>query len=170
MNEEMTIRFHPELTDQIRASIVLYRSSVWRICDRIAGTIAVISGITFFVLCGWQWWLAILVPVALSEWSDYLHLHTLQAWIFFKRNPKFRGEYILTFRPEGLHFKTTAIDSTLGWSYYDKILEDSVVFLLSYGKNMCTVIPKRVFKDEDEMNRFRNLIQTKITNYQKQRF
>ncbi len=170
MNEEIAVRFHPELRDQIRASMVLYRASIWRICDRIAGTIAVVAGVTLFVLWGWKWWLAILIPVALSEWSDFLHLHTVQAWIFFKRNPKFRGEYILTFHPEGLHFKTTAIDSTLGWSYYDNAIEDSAVFVLSYGKSMCTVIPKRAFRNEDEVIQFRNLIQSKISKYQRQRF
>ena len=108
--------------------------------------------------------------MALAEWSDLLHLHTLQTWVFFKRNPKFREEYILAFGSEGLHFKTTSIDSTLVWSYYDRVIEDAELFLLMYGKCMYTVIPKKAFKDEDEINRFRCLIQENIPNFKKQRF
>ena len=170
MNEEITIQFRPELRDQIRASVVHYRSSAWRIADRIAGTMAVVAGLTLLLLDGWRWWLAILFPMALAEWSDFLHLHTLQAWVFFKRNPKFRDDYTLTFGAKALQFKTVTIDSKLAWSHYDETVEDSMLFLLRYGRGMYTVIPKRAFKDEDELNRFRDLIQAKIAKFKKQKF
>ena len=150
--------------------MVNYRNSFLRITDRIAGTIAILAGITLLIVVGWRWWLAILFPLAIAEWSDFLHLHTLQAWIFFKRNPKFRDEYTLTFKQENLHFKTISIDSTLLWSHYDSVIEDSILFLLNYGKSMYTVVPKRAFKNEDEINQFRKLVQTNITKYKKQRF
>jgi len=35
---------------------------------------------------------------------------------------------------------------------------------------MYTVIPKRAFKDENELNRFRDFIQTKISHFKKQKF
>jgi hypothetical protein len=170
MNEDITIQFRPELRDHIRANMVLYRASAWRTCDRIAGTIGVIAGLTLVLVGEWRWWLAILFPVALAEWSDFLHLSTLQTWIFFKRNPKFKEDYTLTFRPESLHFKTVTIDSTLAWTHYEAVLEDSVLFVLRYGKSLFTAIPKRALKDEDEMDRFRALLQAKIPKYKKQRF
>jgi len=99
------LRFQPELRDQVHASVVHYRAGRLRICDRIAGTIGAMAGVTLFVVNGWRWWLAILIPVAIAEWSDILHAHTIQAWVIFKRNPKFRTEYALTFRPRGHPFQ-----------------------------------------------------------------
>jgi len=169
MNDEIAIRFRPELRDQVHASVVHYRAGWLRICDRIAGTIGAIAGVTLFVVNGWRWWLAILIPVAIAEWSDVLHGHALQAWVGFKRNPKFRTEYALKFRPEGIHFKTATIDSNLEWSHYDGVVEDSRLFLLRYGKSMYTVIPKTAFVNVGEMDRFRELARTKITVYSRQK-
>lgn len=165
MNDEIVIRFRPELRDQVHASVVHYRAGRLRICDRIAGTIGAMAGVTLFVVNGWRWWLAILIPVAIAEWSDVLHAHALQAWVSFKRNPKFRTEYALTFRPEGIRFKTATIDSNLDWSYYDGVVEDSRLFLLRYGKSLYTVIPKSAFTNEGDMDRFRELARMKIAAY-----
>jgi hypothetical protein len=169
MNAEMTIRYCPALGDQIRASLVHYRGSAWRKCDRIAGTIAGVAGLTLLAVGGWHWWLAVLFPMALADWTDVLHLHTLQAWVAFKRNPKFRDEYTLTFADDGLRFTTVTIDSKLAWSHYDNVIEDAKIFLLRYGKSLYTVVPKRAFKDQAEQARFRTLLQSKIPNYNKQR-
>jgi hypothetical protein len=170
MNEEITISFQPELKDQIRASIAHYRAGKLRICDRIAGSIAILTGLLILLLSGWQWWLAILLPLAIVEWSDFLHGHTLQAWIFFVRNPKFRERYSLAFHPEGIHFKTATINSTVAWTHYESVIEDSVIFLLRYGKSMYSVIPKRAFATEDDLCRFREMIRSRIQRYLKQKY
>lgn len=170
MVENIVIRFQPELRDQIRASLVHYRQGVLRICDRVAGTAMLIAGLMLFVT-GWPWWLlTIFCLIGFAEWSDVLHFHTLRAWLFFRRNKKFSDEYTVTFTPEGLHFKTVSIDSNLAWSIYDNVVEDSVVFLLMTGKSFYSVMPKRAFRDEDEVNRFRKMVQASIPKYKKQRF
>lgn len=169
--ENIVIRFQPELADQIRASMVHYRAGTLRICDRVAGTAALVAGLTLLVVGGWPWWsLAVFCFIGFAEWSDVFHGHTLRAWLSFKRNRKFRDEYMITFAPEGLHFKTVSIDSNVAWSLYDSDVEDSVVFLLMTGKSFYSVIPKRAFKNEDEVNRFREMVQAAVPKYDKQRF
>jgi hypothetical protein len=169
--ENIVIRFWPELRDQIRASIAHYRAGILRTCDRIAGTAALVAGFTFFLFCGLPWWsLAVFCFVGFAEWSDIFHAHTLRAWLSFKRNKKFRHEFTVTFSREGMHFKTVSIDSNIAWSLYDSVIEDSVIFLLMSGKSMWSVIPKRAFKDEDEANQFRTIVQAAIPKYNKQRF
>jgi hypothetical protein len=170
MSEEIAVSFQPELRDQIRASVAHYRAGRLRICDRVAGSLAFLAGLVTLFLSGWRWWLAILFPLAIMEWSDFLHGHTLQAWIFFLRNPKFRERYSLIFRPDGIHFKTATIDSALAWSFYDSVIEDSAVFLLRNGKSMYSVIPKRAFNTEDELCRFREMVRSRVQSYLTQKF
>jgi hypothetical protein len=108
--------------------------------------------------------------VGFAEWSDLFHAHTRRAWLSFKRNKKFRDEYMLTFMLDGLHFKTATIDSVVIWSHYDRVIEDSEIFLLMSGGSMYSAIPKRAFQGEDEVNRFRGIVKAAIPIYCKQRF
>ena len=169
--ETIVIRFKPELRDQIRASVVNYRAGALRICDRVAGTAALVAGLALFLVSGWPWWsLAVFCFIGFAEWSDICHAHTLGAWLHFKRNRKFRDEYTVTFTPEGLHFKTVSIDSIIEWSLYDSVVEDSVIFLLRTGKSFYSVIPKRAFKAEGEVDQFRKMVRAALPKYDKQRF
>ena len=99
------------------------------------------------------------------EWFDLLSLRTLQIRLWFKREPKFREEYRLTFAPEQIRFQTASIDSTLQWSHYGRVLEGTSVFLLIYGKGLYTVIPKRSFTSEAHLEAFRTLVKEKIPEY-----
>jgi hypothetical protein len=65
---------------------------------------------------------------------------------------------------------TATINSTVAWTHYESVIEDSVIFLLRYGKSMYSVIPKRVFAAEDDLCRFREMIRSRIRNYLKQKF
>ena len=47
------------------------------------------------------------------------------AGVAFRRQPKFRDEYSLTFSPQGIHFRTTHIDSDLKWDMYTWALIDA---------------------------------------------
>ncbi len=130
-----------------------------------------VAGLTLFVVGAWpQWSIVAFCFIGLLEWSDVFHAHTLRAWLSFKRNRKFRDEYTVTFTPEGLQFKTVSIDSNIAWSLYDSAVEDSMIFLLNSGKSIYSVIPKRAFKGEDEISRFRMMVQAAIPKYNKQRF
>jgi len=76
----------------------------------------------------------------------------------FRRQPKFRDEYSLTFSPEGIHFRTAHIDSQLQWSLYSHALKDGHSFVLYYGSQQFTIIPRRVFENATQSETFERLL------------
>lgn len=80
----------------------------------------------------------------------------------FRSDPKFRDEYLLQFSDEGIHFKTAQIDALLQWSLYNKVLEDERFYILVYGKNMISVIPKRAFTSAAEETAFDEMLRRNL--------
>ena len=78
--------------------------------------------------------------------------------IAFRRQLKFRDEYSLTFSPQGIHFQTANIDSDLKWGMYTGALVDAYSFILYYGSQQFTVVPKRVFRDISQRQTFEQLL------------
>ncbi len=76
----------------------------------------------------------------------------------FRREPKFRDEYSLTFSTAGIHFRTEHIDSELQWSLYTRALVDANSYVLYYGSRSFTVIPKRVFQSAEQQGAFDTLL------------
>ena len=76
----------------------------------------------------------------------------------FRREPKFRDEYSLTFSPGGIHFRTAHIDSNLAWNLYSRALVDAHSYVLYYGSQTFTVVPKRVFQNADQQAAFDQLV------------
>lgn len=85
-------------------------------------------------------------------------LHWVVPRIWFRRDPKFQDAYELRFDEKGLYFNTRNMDSTIGWEFYQQVIEDGKFFLLVFGKNQFTVVPKRAFASEAEIERFRSLV------------
>jgi hypothetical protein len=98
-------------------------------------------------------WLDVCVVVALGAVGIYL-------WpsLIFRREPKFRDEYSLTFSSEGIHFQTAHIDSHLAWDLYSRALVDAHSYVLYYGSRTFTVIPKRVFQNNQQQEAFDQLL------------
>jgi hypothetical protein len=78
--------------------------------------------------------------------------------LFFRREPKFRDDYSLSFAPEGIHFRTAHIDSHLQWNMYSRVLVDAYSYILYYGSRQFTVLPKRVFRSAEEQQAFEQLL------------
>jgi hypothetical protein len=78
--------------------------------------------------------------------------------VAFRREPKFRDDYSLSFSPEGIHFQTAHVDSQLQWSMYSRALVDAHSYVLYYGSRQFTVIPKRVFRSAQEEQAFEELL------------
>jgi hypothetical protein len=87
----------------------------------------------------------------------FLHLFVVPRQRF-RSDPKFRDQYLLQFSDDGIHFRTAQIDALLRWSLYNKVLEDERFYLLVYGKNMISVIPKRAFAGPAQEAAFRQLL------------
>src|ERR1700686_3389529 len=84
--------------------------------------------------------------------------------IAFRGQPKFRDDYSLEFSPQGIHFRTAHIDSDLQWSMYTSALVDAHSFILYYGSQQFTVIPKRVFQDVLQRQTFEQLLDQNVSN------
>ncbi|MDT4899053.1 MAG: hypothetical protein QOH25_4130 [Acidobacteriota bacterium] len=80
----------------------------------------------------------------------------------FRSDPKFRDEYLLQFSEDGIQFKTVQIDALIQWSLYTKVLEDDRFYLMVYGKDMISVIPKRAFTSAAQAAAFDALLTTKL--------
>jgi hypothetical protein len=78
--------------------------------------------------------------------------------IAFRSQPKFRDDYSLSFSPQGIHFQTAHIDSDLKWGMYTSALVDAYSFILYYGSQQFTVVPKRVFQDVSQRQTFEQLL------------
>jgi hypothetical protein len=76
----------------------------------------------------------------------------------FRRNPKLRDEYSLTFSDEGIHFRTAHIDSQLAWTLYTHAIVNANSYLLYYGESQLSVIPKRLFQSTEQQLQFEQLL------------
>ena len=158
----IAISFINELADHIEAQRVLYSKGIMAKLDKVVAVLLFGFGIYCVVSSGLRWWTIVWFPLAVAEWFDLLSLSRWRTKIAFRRNPKFREEYHLTFSSESIHFKTTSFKSTLKWTQYERVIESPTLFLLMYGKGFYTLIPKRCFDSFEETNAFRTLVSQTI--------
>jgi hypothetical protein len=83
--------------------------------------------------------------------------------LIFRREPKFRDDYSLTFSQAGIHFQTAHIDSQLQWGLYSRALVDAHSYVLYHSSRQFTVIPKRVFQNEEQQEAFEQLLTQNIS-------
>jgi YcxB-like protein len=104
-------------------------------------------------------WLGIAcIVVAVAFGLMLVAAFTIIPPLAFRREPKFRDDYSLTFSPEGIHFRTAHIDSQLQWSMYSRALIDAHSYVLYYSSRQFTVIPKRVFQSLEQQQAFEQLL------------
>lgn len=103
-------------------------------------------------------WSVAFLLVSVIEWFDLFPAWAARGWLEYKWNPKFKDEYTLTVTPEHLRFKTSTIETTVKWDHYTKVVETDRIFVLVYGKQMYSVIPKRALPGEEEVRTLRNLL------------
>lgn len=80
----------------------------------------------------------------------------------FRSDPKYMEEYTLQFSDDGIQFKTAQVDALLQWSLYTKVLENERFYILIYGKNMISVVPKRAFSNSHQEAAFNQLLKRKL--------
>lgn len=75
----------------------------------------------------------------------------------FRSTSKFHEEYYLLFDDNGIKFKTATINSELKWDTYSNILSNKDFYFLIQNPRIYTVIPKRVFEDNQVIENFERL-------------
>ncbi|KIL34386.1 hypothetical protein SD71_20400 [Cohnella kolymensis] len=81
--------------------------------------------------------------------------------MLFRKEPKYRKEYFLSFSDDGIVFNAGSINANLDWDYYNGMKETKDFVMLTYGKRGQTIIPKRVFTDE-QLKQFKQLVREKV--------
>jgi hypothetical protein len=80
----------------------------------------------------------------------------------YQLNPKFREPYKLDFSEGGIRFRSKGAYSRIEWGFYSKAWENEEFYLLFYGKDMFSVIPKRAFRDRLQEETFRAMLTGKL--------
>jgi len=109
-------------------------------------------------------WAALLIGLLVDASLAYMVLVEAPRK-FFRRDPKSRDEFALTFSEEGVAVKTSQIDSKLAWSMYKRVLENKSLYVLTYddpARMTMMVVPKRVFRDAGEEWEFRKLVHRQV--------
>jgi len=158
MNSTINLSFRYSESDYVRALRAHYAAHL-RLPLDIVVTAALI-GVGVFL---WQspdlHWLGVGCIIVAGAFALVLIVaFTVIPPLVFRREPKFRDDYSLSFSPEGIHFRTARVDSQLQWGMYSRALVDAHSYVLYYGSRQFTVIPKRVFRSPEEEQAFEELL------------
>ncbi len=159
--QALTLSFRYSEHDYVQAVRAHYASRL-----RLRLDLAVVTGLTAFGLYELYAGSRVLgvgaVVLAAVFALMLLAAFTVIPFYTFRSQPKFRDDYSLVFSPEGIHFRTADIDSNLRWGLYDSALIDANSFILYYGNQQFTVIPKRVFRSAEQLQRFEGMLRQHV--------
>ena len=80
----------------------------------------------------------------------------------WEREPLLRGEHLVNFSAEGVHYLLDDIESNLDWNYYQHWAESPNGFLLISAEDVFNLIPKRAFTNETKQTEFRTFLTAKL--------
>ena len=163
MNSTVNLSFRYLEIDYVRALRAHYASRL-----RLRLDIVVAIGLAGIGAYLWRspdlrWWGVGCVVVSALFGLMLVAAFTVIPRFTFRREPKFRDDYSLTFSADVIHFRTAHIDSQLQWSMYSRALVDTHSYVLYYGTRQFTVIPKRVFQTPEQQQAFEQLLTQHIS-------
>ncbi|MBW3600823.1 MAG: YcxB family protein [Planctomycetes bacterium] len=158
MDSTVTLTFRYDEIDYVRAVRADYATRL-----RLRPDLAVAAGVavfgTYLSFSSGSRWLGIACVLLAAAFGFMLFVaFVIIPPVAFRREPKFRDEYTLTFSPEGIRFQTAHIDSQLQWSLYSRALIDKHSYILYYGSRQFSVVPKRVFQSSEQQQAFEKLL------------
>lgn len=121
-----------------------------------------VLGVYFWRSPSWHWFGVLFVGASAIFVLILVAAFLVIPPLAFRHQPKFRDEYSLTFSPEGIHFRTAHIDSHLEWNIYSRVLVDNYSYVLYWGSQTFTVIPKRVFQSTEQQGVFEQLLVERV--------
>ena len=158
MDSTVNLSFRYSETDFVRAMRAHYASRL-----RLRLDIAVVIATAAVGAYLWhspdsRWYGVTVVGVSAVFALMLVAAFTVIPIVVFRRDPKYRDEYSLTFSPEGIHFRTAHIDSELQWSIYSRVLVDAHSFVLYWRSSYFTVISKLLFHSVVQQEVFEKLL------------
>lgn len=104
-------------------------------------------------------YLLLIMPLVLI--GILLFVFTVFPRILYKRDNKYDDQYTIVFEENGIDFEKKGTATHIDWLAYTKVYHDRNTYILYYGKNDFTIIPRRVFQDCEEETAFRRLLGVK---------
>jgi len=123
------------------------------------GAIAVIAGVVMIFLAYSIGWVMIAVGAVLVSLVPIRRLLHKRA---YRENAAFAGSTKVRFGDEIIEVVNPIGESRLKWSFYKKVMESDAFFLLMISKRSFSIIPKRIFTSEAELDAFRSLLESKL--------
>ena len=163
MNSTIKLSFRYAEGDYVRALRAHYASHLRLRLDIVVTVVGVGIGVYLWRSPGMHWLGLTCIVVGVAFALMLVAAFTVIPQLAFRREPKFRDDYSLTFSPEGIQFRTAQIDSQLQWSIYSRALIDSHSYILYYGSRQFSVIPKRVFQSVEQQEAFEQLLTQHIS-------
>jgi hypothetical protein len=155
--QNITVRYFNNEKEYGQAMRLYYKRRWKTIVDVAICSILIIAGLILWAIYGYSFsWSTMIGTGALILFLIFL-INFVVPIIRYRQEPKFKDEYFLTFTSEGIEFKTDNIDSSVAWSYYNKVIEGETMYLLIYGNSLFSLVPKRVF-DNGQEESFRQLL------------
>jgi hypothetical protein len=145
-------------SDYVRAVRAHYASHLRLRLDIFVTVVLAFAGVYLCRSPATRWFGIACVSISVVFALILIAAFTVIPRLAFRREPKFRDDYALTFSEEGIHFRTAHIDSQLQWSMYSRALVGARSYVLYYGSRSFTVIPKRVFQSADQQQIFERLL------------
>lgn len=148
---------------EIIEAFQLHYKKIYRVKpDVIISILLIILGTLFWYIYGYEiiWFVLILCAVILLLIISFAYF--LIPRLVYDRGTKYKDTVNLFFSSDKIDFSTENVASQLAWSLYKKVIEDENFYLLYYGKNLFTIIPKRIFRNEEEKDNFNQILQEKL--------
>lgn len=162
VDEPITLHFTYTETDYVRAVRLRNRKRAGGWFDLVAGLGVTAFGAVTWWLEGYSPMRAMLVTLGLVFLAMLVATEVVLPRWWFRREPKLQDPYTLTFSDTGIDFRTSRIHSQLEWALYHGFAESPTTYLLLYGHNQFSAIPKRVFESPEQEARFKALVAAKL--------
>lgn len=156
--EQVDIKF--QYTEQEYAKAVrkyLLVTDTIKKLDLVLAIIGVPCALVYFFLASYNWF-SILLLVCAVLFTGFIGLQYLYVPVLtFRKTPKFKEEYHLTFTADGILFETATIHSELKWDAYTAFWESEDCYYLVQEEHIYTILPKRVFGNDAEKLAFERM-------------
>ena len=162
MSEPITLRFRYRKDEYVRAVRFHFRKTMKLSLDLVLAACCGLAGSYSLWVDGVSW-----VSIGGLVACLVLSLIVFTALVIvpfqvYKGSDKLKNDYDISFGEKGILFRTLGIDSRLDWDVYNTWIEGPEFFILYYGEREFSVLPKRVFENDDELKGFKQLISAKV--------
>jgi len=158
MDSTVNLSFHYRESDYVRALRAHYASRLHLRFDLALCVILAVTGVCLWPLEDMHWFGVVFLAVAVIFALMLLAAFVVIPKCIFRSEPRFQDDYTLAFSTEGIHFQTKHIDSNLQWHMYTRALVDAHSYLLYYGSRQFSLVPKRVFDNDEQRQSFEQLL------------